>query len=112
MIIILASLNSPPTGGGLAHSKSGPIPTFPQREGHLRTSLTAVSELLLLKMLIKELEDEECDATTADQGTEAGNTIIELTIKRTYLIKKIVRPKFPFGGTGGFTSVPGRYHLL
>jgi hypothetical protein len=29
-------------------------------------------------MLSKELNDEVCDATGDDQGTEAGNTIIKI----------------------------------
>jgi hypothetical protein len=35
-------------------------------------------------MLRKELNDEECDATKADQGTKAGNTIINYLFNESY----------------------------
>ena len=84
----------------------------------LTHSPETASELLLFKMLIKELEDEECDPefrrvaprrgrrNEAHQGTKAGNTIIELTIKRTYQIKGVSDLSSPLGDRGFLPLYP------
>ena len=64
-----------------------PLPTSPpQAEGHPRTALKAVSELLFINLLIKEQDVEECDARDDDGSTEARYTIIQLTFIKNYQI--------------------------